>query len=89
MNRARTLIATSCLALAAVSAAHAASRDDEEKACRGDALHFCSAEIPDTDKITACMKQHVNQLSPGCRAMFKQGRHSTDQPGEGNPPRSD
>jgi hypothetical protein len=77
MNRYRALLAASLTALVAVSGAHAASQDEQEKACRGDAMHFCSAEIPNKDKITACMKQHVSELSPACQAMFKHGGHTS------------
>jgi hypothetical protein len=87
MNRYGVLFTASLTALLAVSGAHAASQDEQEKACRGDAMHFCSAEIPNKDKITACMKQHVSELSPPCRAMFKEGNHSADNSGSsGNAP---
>jgi hypothetical protein len=76
-------LAASCLIWlvfdVAVGAAHAATRDQQEKACRGDAMKFCSAEIPNKEKITACMKQHKRELSPGCQAMFKSGKQSDDQ----------
>lgn len=69
-----------CLALGGViGSAQAATQDEQEKACRGDAMKFCSAEIPNKDKITACMKQHKRELSPGCQAMFKPGKSSNDQ----------
>lgn len=48
-----------------------ASRDEQEHACRGDAFHFCASEIPNKEKIAACMKQHYDELSPPCKAMFK------------------
>ena len=51
-------------------AGHAASRDQQEHACRGDALHLCARDVPNKAKITACMKQHYDQLSPACKAMF-------------------
>lgn len=57
-----------------VNRAAAASSDHQEKACRGDAIHFCKAEIPNRQKIIACMKQHMSELSPGCRAMFGEGK---------------
>lgn len=60
-------------------AVHAASQHAEEHACRGDALHFCKADVPDKAKITECMKQHYEQLSPACKAMF-------DHPQTGNRP---
>jgi hypothetical protein len=37
-------------------------------------MHFCAADIPNREKITACMKQHLDELSPPCRAMFKGGK---------------
>ncbi|HZZ09819.1 MAG TPA: hypothetical protein VFE79_03945 [Paraburkholderia sp.] len=74
MNRIYCLLAASLVALGTVVPAQAASRDEEVAACRGDAMHFCSADIPNEDKITACMKQHIAELSPGCRAMFKGGK---------------
>ncbi|MFM0737593.1 hypothetical protein PQQ51_10165 [Paraburkholderia xenovorans] len=77
MKRTYALFASSLVALSALSAvtaANAASEEEQSKACRGDAMHFCSSEIPNKEKITACMKQHVNELSPGCRAMFKGGK---------------
>ncbi|CAM2152902.1 hypothetical protein SAMN05216550_14813 [Paraburkholderia tropica] len=52
-------------------ASHAASQDEQEHACRGDAFHFCASDIPNKEKITVCMKQHYDELSPPCKAMFK------------------
>jgi len=69
MNRTYALFAAGLLALCAATApVTAAGRDPQSKACRGDAIHFCSAEIPNKEKITACMKQHIDELSPACRA---------------------
>lgn len=79
MNRTCTLLAASLIALGCAVPAAAASRDDQAKACRGDAMHFCAADIPNEDKITACMKQHVDELSPACRAMFKGGKKGGDK----------
>jgi hypothetical protein len=87
--RQRRILVARCLALlaslaalgAAPGGAHAATHEEQEKACRADAMKFCSAEIPNKDKITACMKQHKSELSPGCQAMFKPDHHSADQPG--------
>lgn len=44
---------------------------EEEQACSGDAFRLCSSEIPDVDRITACMVQKRDQLSPGCRVFFR------------------
>jgi hypothetical protein len=75
------LLAASLFAISAVTAANAATQDEQAKACRGDAMHFCAADIPNKAKITACMKQHVDELSPPCRAMFKGGKKSGDSSG--------
>ena len=74
MNRTYCLLAASFVVLVTAASASAATRDEQSKACRGDAMHFCAADIPNEDKITACMKQHVDELSPACRAMFKGGK---------------
>jgi hypothetical protein len=79
MNRTYALLAASLVVLGAATPANAASRDEQAKACRGDAMHFCAADIPDEEKITACMKQHVDELSPPCRAMFKSGKKGGDK----------
>ena len=79
MNKTFAVLAASFLAFNAVTVAHAATQDEQAKACRGDAMHFCAADIPNKAKITACMKQHVDELSPACRAMFKSGKKSGDK----------
>lgn len=79
MNRTYALLAAGLIALGFAALVNAASRDEQAKACRGDAMHFCAAEIPNEDKITACMKQHVDELSPACRAMFKGDKNGGDK----------
>ena len=39
--------------------------------CTGDAMRLCSSEIPDVDRVTACMVQKRAQLSDGCKAVFQ------------------
>ncbi len=46
---------------------------DEQQACTGDAFRLCSADIPDVDRVTACMVRNKAQLSPPCRAFFRSG----------------
>jgi hypothetical protein len=77
MNRYARLIVLTCLTFLTATTTSAATRDEQTQACSGDAMRLCSAEIPNEDKITACMKQHISQLSPGCKAMFHQSRQST------------
>jgi hypothetical protein len=54
-------------------AASWAYSQDEEAACSGDAFRLCSSEIPDVDRITACMERKKSQLSPACRVFFRSG----------------
>jgi hypothetical protein len=45
---------------------------EQEQACSGDAFRVCGADIPDVDRVTACMIRNQSQLSPGCRAFFRE-----------------
>jgi hypothetical protein len=39
--------------------------------CTGDAVRLCSSDIPNIDRITACMKQQRSMLSAGCRDVME------------------
>ena len=41
---------------------------EQEQACTSDAFRLCSSEIPNVDRVTACMVAKKSQLSPPCRA---------------------
>jgi hypothetical protein len=43
---------------------------EEQQACSGDAFRLCGPEIPDVDRVTACMVRNKSQLTPGCRVYF-------------------
>jgi hypothetical protein len=45
---------------------------EEEQACSGDAFRLCGPEIPDVDRVTACMIRNKSQLTPGCRVYFRE-----------------
>jgi hypothetical protein len=65
---------------------------DEEQACSGDAFRLCSSDIPDVDRVTACMVRKQSQLSPGCRVYFRPepevaaGRPLSIRPGHARKP---
>jgi hypothetical protein len=44
---------------------------EQEQACTSDAFRLCSSEIPNIERITACMAAKKSQLSPPCRAQFR------------------
>jgi ubiquinone biosynthesis protein UbiJ len=48
-----------------------AGSDEQRMACERDAFAFCSNEIPDVDRIAACMIKNLERLSPPCRAQFR------------------
>ena len=54
-----------------VTAARAYS-PEQEQMCSNDAFRLCSSDIPDVDRITACMIRQRDQLSPGCKAFFRE-----------------
>ena len=46
---------------------------DQQQACTPDAFRLCGPEIPDVDRITACMIRNRALLSPACRVFFRGG----------------
>ena len=44
---------------------------EQEEMCSGDAMRLCFSDIPNVKRITACMEQHRDSLSEGCRAVFE------------------
>jgi hypothetical protein len=51
---------------------------EQEQACTGDAFRLCSSEIPDVERVTACMVAKRSQLSPPCRAQFRPDPEPSD-----------
>ena len=70
MRACKMLISTS-FALAALGTAAQAYTPEQQQMCTGDAMRLCSSEIPDVDRVTACMVQKRAQLSDGCKAVFQ------------------
>ena len=64
------LVATSLVAVTLPSVSHAYT-SEQAQLCSGDAMRLCGSEIPDVDRITACMMKKRAQLSEGCRAVFR------------------
>jgi hypothetical protein len=56
---------------------------EQQMACTSDVWRLCGAEVPDVDRIVACLRRNTPQLSGGCRAVFEQRADSSrrdDQP---------
>lgn len=43
---------------------------EEKTLCMADAIRLCLSEIPNVEKITACMVKHKAEVSPACRALM-------------------
>jgi hypothetical protein len=69
-NRAALLLATPLVFAMLTTASHAYTQE-QAQLCSGDAMRLCGSEIPDVDRITACMARKRAQLSEGCRAVFR------------------
>ena len=52
------------------SAGRAFTQEEARQLCTPDVLRLCSSEIPDVDRITACMRRQRANLSEGCRSVF-------------------
>jgi hypothetical protein len=66
----KMLIATT-VALAALGTAAQAYTAEQQQICTGDAMRLCASEIPDVERVTACMVQKRAQLSDGRKAVFQ------------------
>ena len=73
----RSTIRTGKLAIATVFAfglltsVSQAYSPEQEQMCTGDAMRLCGSEIPDVERVTACMIQKRASLSDGCKAVFQ------------------
>ena len=66
-----SLLLATALAFSMWPAASEAYTPEQQAACSDDAFRLCSADIPDVDRVTACMIRKQDQLSPGCRVYFR------------------
>jgi hypothetical protein len=44
---------------------------EQQMACTPDVFRLCGEQIPDVDRIVACLRQNTSQLSGPCRAVFE------------------
>ena len=75
-TRAASMSKTLCaavLGLAIVSASSAIAApgtDAQRAACTPDVFRLCSSDIPNVDKIVACLKRERPRLSAACQQVF-------------------
>jgi hypothetical protein len=52
------------------AASRAFTEEDQRRMCTPDVFRLCSSEIPDRERIIACMRRQRANLSPECRSVF-------------------
>jgi hypothetical protein len=82
---AHALLGAAALALTLFPVSSRAYTPEQQQACSGDAMRLCGPEIPDVERITACMIRNKAQLSPQCAVYFRSG----PEPAAGKPMRID
>ncbi|MCK1515453.1 hypothetical protein IVB22_23445 [Bradyrhizobium sp. 190] len=58
------------VAATALSAQPSLAFSEAQQMCTGDAMRLCGHEVPNVQRITACMVRNRAQVSPGCRAVM-------------------
>jgi hypothetical protein len=76
--RTRHIVLTLALAIGGLGAAASAALAEEyqgtweqQMACTPDVWRLCSDQIPDVNRIVACLQQNTPNLSSSCRAVFQ------------------
>ena len=64
------MLAATALAFGILTTASFAYTQEQQQLCSGDAMRLCSSEIPDVERVTACMIRQRALLSDGCKAVF-------------------
>jgi hypothetical protein len=52
---------------------------EQQMACTPDVFRLCGEQIPDANRIVACLRQNVPQLSGPCRAVFDSSASANPQ----------
>ena len=53
---------------------------EQQMACTPDVWRLCFDQIPDVNRITACLRENTPQLSGGCRAVFESNASVPEAP---------
>jgi hypothetical protein len=69
----RSCLLTAALFSVVLSSTLCASGASADMACAGDAFRFCAADISDQTRIKSCLLRNIRNLTPECRAQFREG----------------
>src|ERR1700686_1960794 len=53
---------------------------EQQMACTPDVMRLCSDQIPDVNRIVACLRQNTPSLGNSCRAVFESNASAEQQP---------
>src|SRR5438094_9205393 len=73
------------VAIAGIGAVTSASSQEyrgtweQQMACTPDVWRLCGDQIPDPNRIVACLRQNTPQLSGSCRAVFESNAGTPQQ----------
>ena len=65
-----TLVALATAATALSTSPTLAFSQEAQQMCTGDAMRLCGHEVPNIQRITACMARNRAHVSAGCRAVM-------------------
>ena len=60
-------VAAFAVSICALSTPSFAWSAEARSACMGDVFRVCGAEVPNVDRVTACMVKSRKIVSPGCK----------------------
>jgi hypothetical protein len=55
----------------------------QQLACTPDVFRLCGDQIPDTNRIVACLRQNTAQLSSDCRSVFESNASASPEAAPG------
>ena len=56
---------------------------EQQMACTPDVMRLCSDQIPDVNRIVACLRQNTASLGNSCRAVFESSASGPQQTAPG------
>jgi hypothetical protein len=59
---------------------------EQQMACTPDVWRLCSDQVPDVQRIVACLRQNTPQLSNSCRAVFESNAQQPQTQGRAQQP---
>jgi hypothetical protein len=75
----KKLVLIVALGMASMGAGPAFAQSQEDQtACTPDVMRLCQQDIPDHDRIVACLVRSRPQLSPACSVVFNRPRTASE-----------